>query len=212
MDQLEQGKPRRPVWRLRDRIFIVLTANVAWLGAWQAYEVSQEYVLDASSARRYLMLASPSFRDILLFPSLFLRPESQPTSRPASRSAAHDELSPREILDAYNELDRQDAAIQVIVTVWRRIIWGVAGFVGLTALLAAVTQMSRLFHLLAAGVILLSTMVTLVGMSFLIDPDYGGMEPLAWRWYFCVAAIQSAYGFMLLLAFARNPKAKPAHA
>lgn len=171
MDQLEQGKPRRPVWRLRDRIFIVLTANLALACAWATYHVSQVRVLD------------PCEYDLVM--------------------AAYD--SPGEVFAALEEANRRIASIKVIVHVWRHIMWSVAAFLELVALLAAITRKGRLLHLLAAGVILLSTKATLVGMNLLSDPGYGGMEPLAIRYYLYVAAIQSAYGVVLLFAFVHKP-------
>lgn len=173
MTQLESSRSDKPAWRLRDRIFVVLTANLALACTWATYHVSQVKVLDPYRTQIYLAAWN----------------------------------SPGDVFDTVDQANQKIASIEFIVYVWRRIMWGVAGVLELVALLAAITRRGRFFHLLGAGVILLSTVATMVGMRFLVNPEYGGMQPLAARWYVIAAAAQSGYGVLLLIFYARKPRA-----
>ena len=203
MDQLEVTRHRSRVSRLRDRVFVVLTANVAVVCVWATQYVSQEYVLTPNSARFFLMMVTP--------PAAASGPRrAEPEHRPGSIGVF--DSAPENPREVRARLERQIGWVEGIVYVWRRVMWSVAGFLELVALLVVITRRSRLLHLRAGVVILLSTVATLVGMRLLIDPDHGGMEPLAIRAHIYVAAVQSAYGVVLLIAFARRPRLAAARA
>jgi len=195
--QPEGTQPNQRVWRLRDRLFVVLTANMAWMCAWATpWVVEKSKVLEVNSTRVFLMMMPAG------------GPWAQASDRAGGTSATGEpEPSGAMTREEFHKLtNEQIPAVEVIVYVWKRVMWGVAGFLGLVALLVAITGKSRLFHLLAAVVIFVSTVATLVAMRLLIDPDYGGMEPLPVRSHVYVAAAQSAYGVVLLIAFARKPR------
>lgn len=196
MDQPRGPEQKRHVWRLRDRIFVVLTANIAVLCVWATEYVSQEIVLEYNAARGLLMIMLPSG----------FEPPPAATS-PQASSASDDPFDPAEANPFADpaRLAQQVAAVEVIAYVWRRVMWGVAGLLEMVALLAVIARRSRVLQLVAAAVILLSTVATLVAMRLLIDPDYGGMADLPIRWHVMVAVAQSAYGVVLLAAFARKP-------
>jgi len=185
MDQPELTRHGPRVSRLRDRVFVVLTANVALVCVWATQHVSQEYVLTPNSVRFLLMMVTPQ--------AAASGPRrAEPENRSGSMGAF--DAAPENPREARARLERQIGWVEGIVYVWRRVMWSVAGFLELAALLAAITRRSRLLHLLAGGVILLSTVATLVAMRLLI------------RSHVYVAAIQSAYGVVLLIAFARRPR------
>lgn len=195
MSQAEPGTQRmlrRRCWRLRDRLFVVLTAHVAWALAWATpWLIEQSQILKINSARAFLLMLIPVEQP----------QHARPGAGPANPGSEAGGITAEELGKL---IKRQIPAVEATVFVWRRIMWGVAGFVGLAALLAAVTGWSRFFHLLTAVVILLSTATTLIAMQLLIHPDYGGMAPLPLRSHIYVGLGQSAYGWLLLIAFARR--------
>ena len=164
---------------------------MAWAYAWAAQYISQEYVLTPNSARFLVMMLTPPTTDPGMAPQ-----EAPP---PFSSSAP---------LQARHLMERQIGAVEVIVQVWQRMMWGLTGLLALTALLAAATGWGRFFHLVAAAGILLSAIGTLVAMRLLISQSYGGMDPLPIRSHVYVGLGQSAYAWLLLLAFARRPAAE----
>ncbi len=108
--------------------------------------------------------------------------------------------------EAQQQVARQTAAVEVIVLIWERGVWVIAGLLDLLALLAVLTRRVRGFHLTAAVIILLATGATLVAMRLLMHPDYGGMPPLSILSYTLVGAVQGLYGLILLAAFWRKPE------
>ena len=57
---IKSASPRPTAWRLRDRVFCVLTAGMAVGWAWASQYVSQEYVLTPNAARAAVLLFMPS--------------------------------------------------------------------------------------------------------------------------------------------------------
>lgn len=174
---------RRP-WRFRDRLFLVLTANMAWVfvvGAPWLIEKSQ--ILQVNSTRWFIPLMMPG-------------------------AAAGDSEGGLDAEGFKHLVDEQVPFVEAVVEGWKRGMWVVAGLIGLCALLAALTGRSRMFQLPASVFILLSTIGTLVVIQLLVHPDYGGMEPLPIRSHVYVALGQSVYGWLLLAAFIRRPKAR----
>ena len=175
--------------RLRDRLFIVLTANVALLWAWGAWGVSQEYVLTPNSARFLLAMLMPAS-------------EADSGSAITTTPNALPEETPRE---RRQRIERQIGTVEVIIYVWRRVMLGVVVVLELAALLSALTRWYRPLHLTAAVVMLLATVGTMVALRLLMSPAYGGMAPLAWQTHAYVAGAQLAYPILLLLAFGPKP-------
>jgi len=182
--------PVRNRWRLRDRVLVVLTAALAAACPWLANEVSQRQVMTPNAARALGMLFAGSAMSV-----------------PADDQDGDGELSFREFMAAQ---ERQLGAVEAIVVVWRWIMWSVGGLLGVLALLAAITERCRLWLLMAGGVILLSTVASILAMRMLIHPDYGGMPPLSPWSHVIVASVQSLFGFVLLIAYWRKPRPAPA--
>lgn len=185
----------------RDRVFAVITAVAAGLCLWAAGAVG-DYVLTMNSARMMgAMIAGPAAVETKS--SGLASGQRLPfLSRPRARVAGQPAKT--------TQLQRQIGTAEVVVYIWRRMMWVVAGILALIALLSWFTSKARLLHLSASAVILLSTVATLMGIRYLIAPEYGGMPPLPAKSYVCVAAVQSLYGLILLAVFARKPKVKPA--
>ena len=164
-----------------------MTANLAAVIVWAAPLAAQKYVLTPNSARIFFAwLASGTSRADTTVGS----------SNPADTDEEADAFDP-------DQLQNQIAWVEGTVFVWQKIMYGLAISLGSLALLAAMTRWVRLMHLIAAGLIFLCTAATLVAMRLMIHPDYGGMDPLSIWSYVIVAGVQSAYGFILLIAFAR---------
>ncbi len=183
-------------WRFRDRLFPVLTATVAAACVWGAQWVA-DYVGTMNSARVLGALMTAAIPQqpapVRSLPNqLFGGMGATPPVTPAQRESSR-------------QMREQLGAVEAIVYVWRRIMWGLAAVLEAVALLSAMTRRVRLWHLLAAAAILLSTAATIVGMRMLVDPRWGGMPELPVRSYVYVAAVQSAYALVLLLAFVKRP-------
>lgn len=106
-----------------------------------------------------------------------------------------------------SQLSRATRYAEVVIFIWRRLIYGVAGMLALIALLGLATRRVRGPHLFAAAVILLTTAATVVAMRLLVDPARGAFHPLPLTSYLLAAGLQSAYAIVLLGAFARKPLA-----
>lgn len=105
-----------------------------------------------------------------------------------------------------SELTRASAAAEVIVYYWERALYGVAAVLAVAGLTGVFSRRVRGPHLLAAVVILLSTVATLVGMRMLVDPSRGAFHDLPLASYLLAALGQGAYGVLLLVAFARKTR------
>ena len=102
-------------------------------------------------------------------------------------------------------LRRQIAWTEAIVRLWRRGMEVVAGLLLLAGALGLYRpRWSRGLHLAAAAIILLATMATLAVLRLLMNPGYGGLEPLSLWTHLGVAATASLYAWVLLIAFARR--------
>jgi hypothetical protein len=120
-----------------------------------------------------------------------------PTSSPAEQGGPMPALP-------VAQLTRATSYAEVVVYVWERISYGVAGVLGLVGLVGLISRRVRGPHLFAAIVLLLGTAATLVGMRLLVDPDGGAFHPLPLQSYLIAGLAQSVYALILLGAFARE--------
>jgi hypothetical protein len=114
-------------------------------------------------------------------------------------------LSPDETR-AIRQLQQQIGYTEVVVLVWKRAMFGVAGLLGLVGLIGILTSWVRGPHLFAAVIMLAGMAATLVGMRLLQSPDGGGLPPLSVWSHVIVAAGMSVYPAMLIVLFVRKPK------
>jgi NADH:ubiquinone oxidoreductase subunit K len=176
---------------------------VAALWAGSAQYIA-DYVRTMNSARLIGMLMTsgmdPQEDEESALPgrSLFQRPP--PAGSPQAERRAQQR---RENLE---QQQKQIAYVEVVVFIWERIMYAVAGFLALVGLFSLRGKTVRLLHLLAAGCLLLSPAITLIAMSLLINPERGGMPPLSLWTYVIVIATQSTYGLVLLAAYTRKPQ------
>ena len=84
--------------------------------------------------------------------------------------------------------------------------YGVAGALAVLALAGWITGRTRAAHLIAAFLILIAATATLAGIAVLSHPSGGALPPLPATSYMIVGSLLSAYGFALLVAFARRPR------
>lgn len=144
-----------------------------------------------------------------------------------------DEPDPAQVA-AYERMKKQIIAVEGVVYIWERLMWGFCGFLAAVALLSWLTPWGRLWHLLGAGAVFLITALTLAGMRYVDIPDGGGYGiwpfsgPTCASWltrlgvptggglgapnllpriYFAMGAILSAYGWLLVAAFLRPGRA-----
>jgi hypothetical protein len=175
-------------YRLRDRLFPVLTAAIALLWAWAAVYVA-DYVGTMNTARAIGALMAPG-AGLPFIPGAFNTPPSAAPPTPIAQR---------------RQLNNQIATVEIVTYIWRRAMLVVGILLELAAILSAITARVRLWHLIATTLILASTAATLVGLWLLIQPQWGGMPPLSQITYILTAAVQSVYGIVLLIAFARKP-------
>jgi hypothetical protein len=164
----------------RDRLFAVLTANVAVAFALAGWFGSQQYVLKVNFSR--------------LLEVEMLRVKSKILT---TRSEANPEQEAQQELDV-EALQRQIAAAWVIARVWEYLMYVAAVILEAMAILAAIGRRPRVAHLVAALTILLSTFGTLEAIHLLVRPDFGGMQALPVRSYLYVGLLQGSYGAVLL--------------
>jgi hypothetical protein len=117
--------------------------------------------------------------------------------------------TPEEI-EAFKKNREQIAYAEGVVYLWETFMYWMVRFLVMVGIVSLLAGWARGLHLMAAVVILLSTAATLIGLNFLIDPEKGGLPRLSIWTHIIVAAIQSAYGVVLLIAFARKATGKPA--
>lgn len=169
--------------RLRDRLLPVLTVTIAAalvVGA----ERAADYVGSMNSARVLGAWLSGMHR------------QSQPTTGVSADTPAPP--SP-------DQLKSQVATVEVVIVVWRWAMRVTGGLLWLAAVVGACRRSPRGSQLLAAGLLLISTGLTLASLVILTRPDWGGMEPLSPLTYVLVGGVQSLYAWVLLIAFARAP-------
>lgn len=198
--------------RFRDRVFPVVTALLAGacvIGG----EALVEYVQRMHSVRVLGAAMAGSAAQQPLTPSAGMARRLFPGMSPMVAPRESPEEAQRRQAQV-EHLKRQIGIVEGTIYVWRRVMWGVGGVLGALALLAAITARVRLFHLLAAVVVVLSTGATLTGMWLLISPAYGAMPPLAWQTWVLVGLVNGFYAIVLLIAFARvgRPQSAPVSA
>lgn len=123
-----------------------------------------------------------------LFPGLQLAPPSPEASRAMRR---HQE---------------QIAFTEVVVLVWKRSMYGVAGLLGLVGLIGVLTRQVRGPHLFASVVMPAAMVATLVGMRLLQSPEGGGLPPLSIWSHVIVGVGMSAYPVVLIVLLWRRVK------
>ncbi|MBI4581734.1 MAG: hypothetical protein HY718_18705 [Planctomycetes bacterium] len=102
-------------------------------------------------------------------------------------------------------LTRATAHAETIVFVWERVMYGVAAVLGLAGVVGLATSWVRVSHLIAAIVVLLSAVGTIVGMRLLVSPDGGAFHELSVKSYVVAGVVQSLYGWVLLGVFRLRP-------
>jgi hypothetical protein len=172
-----------------DRLFIIMTANIAVAFAFAGWYATEEYVHEVNAARS-LDLHLLQLQAMAMPPSTKTTPDNS------------DEPSPM------NELEKQQIRLQnqigitgVIATIWNYVMYLVAIILELCAVVAILFKRAKWPQVVAAVFIILSTIGTLVGLSLLMDPNYGGLKPLAARMYLYVGAAQGSYGIVLLVTY-----------
>ncbi len=118
-------------------------------------------------------------------------------------------MTPAERQELRREALRQREAIayvEVCVAIWERAMYAVAGLLAVAALVSWATGRTRPIHLVAAAVILASTVATLIALHLLVDPQRGAMPPLSTWTDVIVAVTQGGYGVVLIAAFIRPPR------
>lgn len=179
----------------RERVFVLVTLVVAVAWLWGAWRVA-EHVKRINFAR---LVGSA------MVGGMAGHPDSQsllPPLLPLPRPAAPDEL---EQAGRRHALQEQTRWVETVIYVWRSVMNAVAAVLAILAVVSHVTGRARAVFLAAAAIILASCVVSVVGMLFLVAPERGGLPPLRGLAYVVVVAVQSAYGLVLLAAFARRP-------
>jgi hypothetical protein len=217
MSETSSGAAHNPGQRqLRDRLFPWLSILVAGACAWGTGEVAhrvREY--NSNRAVGGLLVASmmsgaatrpasgvPAVHPRTGLPWISFPPA--PASMPGGPSPARDSDRPGlpPVLPV-RELTRATASAEGIILVWERIGQATAALLLLAGLSGLVTRRVRAAHLVVAAVLLAGTVATLAAMRLLVDPARGAFHPLPAQSYVLAALIQSAYGWILLAAFAR---------
>jgi len=182
--------------RVRDRVFPILTLVVALAWALSTWKISRH--MGSINFARTLLAAmtpqTPGTQPAVRLPPNPLFPVGPAVALP--RDKPETEVSRRSPPPFFY--------VEGVVYVWEKVMYGVAGLLGLVGILSLSRRLVRGLHLIAGGVILLSTVGTLVGMYLLSAPDKGGLQPLWIGTHILVALVQSAYGVAVLLAFARR--------
>ncbi len=203
---------------MRDRLLPPLSAAVACLlalGTWQVAGRVREYNSNravgglivagmmagrASSSPANTGLTEPGSARVnprtglplLTFPQL-------PSSLPDEQGGAMPALP-------VAQLTRATSYAEVVVYAWERIAYVGVAVLGLAGLMGMVTRWVRGPHVLAATLLLLGTIATLVGMRLLVSPNGGAFHPLPPQSYLIAGLGQSTYGLIVLAAFSKKPR------
>lgn len=110
----------------------------------------------------------------------------------------------------HNSLARQSEAVETTTYIWRWGMTAVAILLALTGIVSLAVGWARPLHLAAAVVILASSIGTYVALRQLVDPARGGLAEQPSIFYALVLGLQSLYGWVLLILFARHPGSQPA--
>ena len=191
-------KLRTNLQRRRNRVFAILTLifAAAWAGAtWKVAghikTINLARLVGAAMTGSIADKPSvPRLRSNQLFPYIPV-PSSQITEQE---------------IESAKRIREQIAYVEGVVYVWETSMYLMVRFLVMTGLVSLMAGWARPLHLTAAILILLSTVGTLIGLDFLIDPDRGGLPRLSIWTHVMVAVVQSAYGVVLLAAFACKPK------
>ena len=186
----------------RDWIFAVLTLVIA-LGWAFGTDIVAGHVKTMNSARFLGAVMTGSITDQPTVPRL--RSNQLIPFAPAPPPGR----TPEDI-EAFKKNQEQIAYTEGVVYVWETFMYWMVRFLVMVGVVSLLAGWARGLHLTAAVVILLSTAATLIGFNFLIDPEKGGMPRLSIWTHIIVAAVQSAYGLVLVIAFARKATGKPA--
>ncbi len=191
----------------RDRLFAVLTANVAVAFALAGWYEAEKRVLPVNSAR----LLEIHMLQTEMRIKAASRSSREGLSRPATKSAdGNSETAdePEDIEKRIAALTEQMATTAIIAYVWKYLMFLTAAILEMAALLST-TRRRRGAHLVAAWAVLISTACTLIAMRLLVSPSFGGMESLSIRSYLYIATIQGSYGALLLAVFLKKPRISP---
>ncbi|MBP7933426.1 MAG: hypothetical protein KA354_02150 [Phycisphaerae bacterium] len=105
----------------------------------------------------------------------------------------------------HESLARQSGSVEGTTYIWRWSMMAVAVLLTFAAILSLATSQTRPLHLLAALVILASTVGTYLAIRQLVNPARGGLEEQPLLFYVLVLGLQSLYGWVLLFLFAPRP-------
>jgi|GEM_PF-3087600 len=202
----------------RNRVFSLLTLIVAIACIWATGQAA-DYVKHLNTARLVGAAMTGGFGRSESSPqattslSLDIAPRSRPNALPGLPGSwmPTDQAPSKEALQTQpnGDLRKQTVYVEGIVLVWQLMMYSLAGCLVLVGIVSLLTHRARLLHLVAAGLIGLATIGTLIGMVFLGDVSKGGFEqvhPLPMRMYVYVAVVQVSYAVVLLAVFAGRPK------
>ena len=100
------------------------------------------------------------------------------------------------------DLQQSTGTVETVVDKWQCLMYGIAGAVALLAVASWVTSCTRATHLVAAAIMLIGTVATLIGMRIVEHPQFGNMPPLPRYQYVLAGVVLSAYAWVLLAVFA----------
>jgi len=184
---------------VRDRIFAVLTANVAVAFALAGWYQAEKQVLPINSLR---VIEIDILQRGMRIKAHNWNSRSTDATGPSADSADRERDITQEIKDTEDQaavLTKQIGTTFVITYAWKFLMYITAAILEVAAFLGT-TRHGRRAYLAAACAILISTVCTVVAMKLLVAPSFGGMESLARRSYVYIALIQGGYGAILLLA------------
>jgi hypothetical protein len=200
---------RRSRWR--DRCFPWLTLVVAIFWAYTAWQRGPE-TLDANSTR---LAASLFVGGMGLGPPMATGGDSGSQSPPAPglwpsfsllMSGSHPAAgasTTRRAASPFAGLQRASRTVEIVVYVWKGMMYGVAALLGAAVVVSWLTGRTRPAHLVVAGLMLVGSTATLAGMWIIESPVGGAMPPLPWDRYLLAGVALSAYAWVLIVAFAR---------
>lgn len=182
----------------RDRMFAVLTANVAMAFALAGWYQAEKQVLPVNSLRVIEI-------DILQRGMRIKAHNWNSRSADATSTSVDSADRKRDITQEIKDTEHQIAVLTeqigitlVITYAWKYLMYLTAAILEVAAFLST-TRHRRKACLAAACTILISTICTIVAMKLLISPSFGGMESLAKRSYIYITLIQGGYGAVLLV-------------
>jgi hypothetical protein len=181
------GSPRQ----VRRRVLALLTANVAMafaLGGWYQAEVRVLPINTARALEIHMLQLEARIQAGPAGKSNGLR--VQPTTTRAATDTA----------EKMRTLEMQMGATAIIAYAWKFMMYLAAAALEVLAILSVLKEHRLWPQVVASCVILASTALTILSMSLLMNPKYGGMEPLLFRSYIYAGLIQGSYGVLLLAA------------